>query len=303
VRKHDYEGYLLHPFFPKETQGDYLSLRAFYVELASVFDKSGSNALIGKMKLQWWRDVVKAMSEGKSTRHPIALALFEASQRSHLAPYHLKRIIDARETELENPTHFTVDSLTAHAESTSSTMLYLLLSVLRLNAKSGDKAYSFANLSRPHDHSPAADPYDPDTLAHAASHLGVAQTIATLLRALPFHASHGRLVVPAEITARHGVRDEDVFRHGGEAKGIDDAVYELACVAHGHLGAAREMFAGQEGGKVPARAAPVFLAGVPVASYLGRLEAADFDAFSPSLLKKDWKLPWRIWRASSTRVF
>jgi NADH dehydrogenase [ubiquinone] 1 alpha subcomplex assembly factor 6 len=70
------------------------------------------------------------------------------------------------------------------------------------------------------------------------------------------------MVIPAEITARHGVKHEDVFRHGGTAAGIDDAVYELACVAHGHLNSAREMFANNEGGKVPPRAAPVFLAGV-----------------------------------------
>jgi hypothetical protein len=30
VRKQDYEGFLLHPFFPRETQADYLALRAFY---------------------------------------------------------------------------------------------------------------------------------------------------------------------------------------------------------------------------------------------------------------------------------
>lgn len=32
-----------------------------------------------------------------------------------------------------------------------------------------------------------------------------------------------------------------------------------------------------------------------MASYLSRLEAVNFDAFHPSLQRKDWKLPWKVW--------
>ena len=108
-----------------------------------------------------------------------------------------------------------MESLTAHAESTTSTYLYLLLSMLNLSASS--------------------------TFSHAASHLGVAQCLHILLRALPYHASKGRMVIPAEITARHGVRQEDVFRRGGNADGISDAVFEFATVANDNLLTAREM--------------------------------------------------------------
>lgn len=102
------------------------------------------------------------------------------------------------------------------------------------------------------------------TFSHAASHLGVAQTIHVLLRALPYHASKGRMVIPAEITARHGVRQEDVFRMGGDAEGISDAVFEFATVANDNLLTAREMFkeTGGDGGQVPQVAMPVFLYGV-----------------------------------------
>lgn len=101
------------------------------------------------------------------------------------------------------------------------------------------------------------------TLSHAASHLGAAQTFATLLRALPYHAKNGRMIIPAEITAKHGVMQEDVFRNGPYATGIEDAVFEFATLANDHLLTAREMFK-QEGlgGKVPTRAMPVFLVGV-----------------------------------------
>ncbi len=35
------------------------------------------------------------------------------------------------------------------------------------------------------------------------------------------------MAIPAEVTARHGVIQEDVFRHGPDAKGIDDACVRI----------------------------------------------------------------------------
>ncbi len=137
---------------------------------------------------------------------------------------------------MQSSSHLTTDSLMTHAESTSSSLLYLLLSMLSVSDS---------------------------TVSHAASHLGIAQTLTTLLRALPYHAINGRMVVPAEITAKHGVVQEDVFRKGSGARGIDEAVFELATLANDHLNTARSMF--KEGGfegKVPPTVMPVFLAGV-----------------------------------------
>ncbi|KDQ62289.1 hypothetical protein JAAARDRAFT_122532 [Jaapia argillacea MUCL 33604] len=275
VRKNDYESFLLSPFYPKELQGGYFALKAFYVELATV-QEAVSNDMIGKMRMQFWKDAVKGITDGRPPRHPIALALFEASQRVNLPAYHLKRIIDAREHELHAPSHLTVDSAISHAEATTSTLLYLLLALRSLHSSS--------------------------TYSHAASHLGVAQSIATLLRALPFHASKGRMVIPAAITAKHGVNQEDVFRTGPGTKGMDDAVFEFATVANDHLMTARDMFK-ETGGQVSQEAFPIFLAGVPVQSYLTRLEGVDFNAFHPSLQLRDWKMPWKVWRSSQTRRF
>jgi len=196
-------------------------------------------------------------------------------QSTHLQPYHLRRIVDARTEELKGSSHLTIDSLTAHAEATASTHYYLLLSLLDLSS---------------------------DTLLHAASHLGIANCIATLLRALPYHASKGRMIIPAEITARHGVSQEDVFRKGPAAKGIDDAVFEFATIANDNMITAREMFK-EETGKAPRDAMPVFGAGVPIAVFLERLEAVNFNAFHPSMQLRSWKLPWRVWRSYYKRTF
>lgn len=135
------------------------------------------------------------------------------------------------------PSHLTIDSLASHAESTSCTVLYLLLSLLSLSSS---------------------------TPSHAASHLGIAQSFSTLLRALPYHAKLGRLVIPSEITSKHNVVQEEVFRKGPEARGLEDAVFEFATLAHDHINTARSMFLNSEESKikVPKEILPVFLSGV-----------------------------------------
>ncbi|TDL17871.1 hypothetical protein BD410DRAFT_793908 [Rickenella mellea] len=279
VKRHDRDSYLTSLFFPKHLQNACFAVKAFYVELAMIQDIV-SSPMIGQMRMQFWRDALKGMAEGKPPRHPIALALHEASEAANIPPYHLKRILEAREKDLDAPPHITMDTLLAHAESTSSTLNYVLLSLLNLSSS--------------------------ETFSHAASHIGVAQTLVTLLRALPYHASKGRMVIPASITAKHGVNQEEVFRRGPEANGIEDAVYEFAVVANDHLLTARGMFKEGESAKmkVPSEAIPVILGAVPAVNYLSRLEAANFNAFEPKLQTRDSiRLPWQIWRSHFRKGF
>lgn len=56
-RKNDYENYLCIPFYPKQVQNAQYAIRAFNVELASIRE-SVSNAMIGKMRTQFWKDTI-----------------------------------------------------------------------------------------------------------------------------------------------------------------------------------------------------------------------------------------------------
>ncbi|KAF7288556.1 hypothetical protein HMN09_01384700 [Mycena chlorophos] len=262
VRKHDYDSFLVGKFWAGPLQASYFALKAFSTELAMVQD-TVSNATIGAMRMQFWRDAIRDIFADKPPRHPIALALHQATKTADIPAYYLKRIVDARDAELRSASMFqTSGALEGHAESVSSSLLYLLLALKGLGGS--------------------------ETLAHAASHLGTAQTVATLLRGLPYHASRRHLPLPLDICARHGVKQEEVFRHGGDASGIDAAVYDVAVLANDHLLTARDMFK-ESGGKVPGLAMPVFLAAVPVASFLEQLERANFDVFDKSLAVRDWR--------------
>lgn len=69
------------------------------------------------------------------------------------------------------------------------------------------------------------------------------------------------MVIPSEVCAKHSVKEEEVFRRGGDAEGIQDAVFEWASVANDHVHAARQLFKEEKGwnGLVPLEAMPVFL--------------------------------------------
>jgi len=92
------------------------------------------------------------------------------------------------------------------------------------------------------------------------------------------------MVIPAEITAKYGVSQEDVFRKGPATKGIDGAVFDFATIANDNMITAREMF--KEGtGKVPRDAMPVFGAGasdgtVTVTRIATNLTAGAYRVFS-----------------------
>ncbi|GAB5589625.1 hypothetical protein Unana1_04525 [Umbelopsis nana] len=263
VRKHDYENYLCIPFYPREIRNAQYALRAFNVELASIRE-GVSNPAIGKLRTQFWKDTIDKAFANNPPKQPVALALADAMKQVSFSPMWFKRIINEREENLDDPQFMTIKDMEKYAENTASCLLYLQLESLKIRDVNAD---------------------------HIASHVGKVIGISTLLRALPFHASQKRLILPAEVTAKHNIVQEDVFRQG-HAEGLEDAVFEVATTAHDHLLTARSMLK-----SVPPAAMPVILSAVPAAKYLEKLEQSNFNAFEPTLQLKSWRLPLDIWSA------
>lgn len=274
VRQHDYEAFLSSKLYPRRYQSGYYALRAFYIELATIRE-AVSQATLGAGRFVFWRNTIKDVFNNRPPQHPIAIALHETMHQSQLSPYHFQRMIDAREEELLSPMHLTIESMTAHAESTASTFFYLVLSLLSQQST---------------------------TLSHAASHLGVVHSFTTYLRAFPFHVRNGAIIIPAEITARHGVNQQEVLVKCETSKELEDAVFEFATIANDNLMTARAMFK-DTGGKVPQEVIPLFSAAIPSSAILSRLEKVNFNVFDPSLQVRDWRLPWRVWRSYYKRTF
>jgi len=233
------------------------------------------------------------------------------------------KIINAREQYMDNRPYTSMDALETYAENTYSTLLYLSLAALPM-------------------HSIEAD--------HVASHIGKATGIAAVLRGLPMiafppppnhHSNNsmfrsnpgnrqGAVILPLDIMAEAGVKEEDIFRHGAEAPGLKDAIFTVATRANDHLITAREMLKnlrqgkdadhdfeheGEEGHQYPEprtrdhspkddieKGFGILMPAIATKLWLEKLESLDFDVFKPELRARDWRLPWKSYWAYTRRT-
>ncbi|CAG8449864.1 8681_t:CDS:2 [Ambispora leptoticha] len=262
TRKHDYENYLCSALYPKNLQYAYYAIRAFNVELAMVRG-SVSSQLIGKMRMQFWRESIDSIFKGNPPHHPVALLLNSTLEHCKLSSLFFKRIINERDANLDDPPYMSIRDLESYGENTASCLLYLQLELLGIKNIQAD---------------------------HAASHIGKATGIVTILRAFPYLASKRRMYLPADTLAKFKISEEAIFREGPTVKGLEDAVFEVATTAHDHLLTARSFLP-----EIQREAMPVFLSSIACDSYLKRLEKYNFNVFEPKLSVRDWKLPFLIW--------
>jgi len=281
-----------------------------------------SNPTIGSLRLQFWRDAVKETFAGRPRREPISILLHEAitnlrssgeDTTANSIKFWLLRFIGTRERHFGNRPFPTIEAMEEYAETTYSALIYMTL----------------ASTSARSVH-----------LDHLASHIGKACGIAAVLKGIPALAgwrkaaknpgtgggggnSHA-VLLPLDVMTSAGLSEEAVFRQGPEAPGLEDAVFEVATRAHGHIETARDMFRSLKAGLGPGhafehegeaghiyadenldegvradllRAFGVFLEAVPAAEFLASLEKAHFNPFSANVLKDRWWLPLALWRS------
>lgn len=102
VRRVDPDRWLSSRFIGEaQVRADVIALYAFDHELARA-PRVASNALLGEMRLTWWREALEEIFEGRHVRHhPAAQALAQAVERRGLAREALETLIDARYRELD----------------------------------------------------------------------------------------------------------------------------------------------------------------------------------------------------------
>ncbi|GIL51418.1 hypothetical protein Vafri_7413 [Volvox africanus] len=305
---------------PHELRAPLFALRAFNIETALVADSVRSKeSVVGQIRFQWWRDAIKSVYDGRSPNHPVALALAHvlhspnpaaaagaavntpadvtpdgdetrwssgscnisscdsvgggAACRStdvsldasngeqgisaspfRYSRYCFKRIIDCREADFLDPQPpLDLQALEKYAEGTSSQLMYLQLAAAGIKHRDAD---------------------------HAASHLGRAAGITTLLRGTAMHAASRRCYLPVDLCAAARVSQEDVYS-GIVSEGLRDVVHKVASLAKGHLDEARRLAS-----RLPTGAAGVMLPAVAVGRYLQALEAVNFNPYDPKLIRE-----------------
>ncbi|KAI0405652.1 squalene/phytoene synthase [Xylaria palmicola] len=324
LRQSDYDSFLIRNFIPASRRDAYDAFRALNLELVRL-PEVVSNPTIGQMRVQFWRDAINNTFAGRPPKEPIMILLHkvlsrlaEASPESSPSSirFWLLRMVSTRAKHMDNRPFPTLSALEEYAENTYSTLMYSTLAALSVQSMHVD---------------------------HLASHIGKACGLAAVCRGIPVLASPSPsvkspdganvaasrnpvLLLPLDVMAEAGLREEDVYRHGPEAAGFKDAVFNVATRANDHLITAREMLKNIRAGEHPGheyehqneehheypesgpgqesidplirKGFGVLMEAIRAKDYLVRLEAQDFNPF---IVRGSWKLPWGLWRAYKTQ--
>jgi phytoene synthase len=263
VREGDPDRYFATLFAPPDRRPHLFALYAFNFEVARVRD-TVREALLGEMRLQWWRDALQGEARGDVRANPVAAALDETIVRFRLPRQALVDLVDARVFDLYEDPMPDLNDLEGYCGETSSSLLRLAALVL---ADGGD-----------------AGPAD------GAGHAGVAYALVGLLRAFPWHARRGQVYLPKDLMDRHGVVREDVVTGRG-GPGLHATLADLRAVARRHLDLARPLIAA-----APARVRPAFRPVALVEPYLRQMERRGYDPFRTAVELPRWRRLAALWR-------
>jgi phytoene synthase len=263
VREADPDRYWASLFAPADKRPHLHALHAFNFEIARVRE-SVREAMVGEIRLQWWRDALQGEARGDVRANPVAAALDDTIVKFRLPRQALVNLIDARIFDLYEDPMPSLNDLEGYCGETSSSLIQLSSLILSDGADSGT--------------------------ADAAGHAGVAYAVTGLLRAFPIHARQGQLYVPAEILARYGVVREDIVSGRG-GPGLKGALADLRAVARQHLGHVKTLRS-----TIPAAAEPAFRPLALVEPYLKAMERRDYDPLRNPIDLPQWRKIWALWR-------
>lgn len=176
VRRFDNDRYVCALFAPDAAREALFALYAFNIEIAKTRE-AVSEAMLGQIRLQWWREALDGIFAGTPRKHDVVAALQGAITAHDLPRAPFDALIDTREIDLED----------APVADRSALLTYARETTVPLNALSAQVLGS-------------APPPD---------ELGAAWSIAGLIRAMPFHARARRQYVPAALLAEHGATVTD----------------------------------------------------------------------------------------------
>jgi phytoene synthase len=226
--------------------------------------ESVSQPMLGQIRLQWWRENIAAAFESGAVRHHPVVEALAAIRDLGLTRDHFDRLIDARESDLEDEPPASLAALEDYAEGTSSRLIYLALEVLQVRDMAA---------------------------VESGRQVGIAYALSGLLRAVPFLTAAGRRIIPRDIAARSGLEFGD-FRGWRGSPALCAAVAEIAAAASRHLEAARAH-------PIARAAIPALLPAVIARQSLTRLQQAGYDPFAVALAAPD---RWQGWRLATAAL-
>lgn len=202
VRRGDRDRFLCTLFASEDARDVLFTLYAFNLEVARIAELV-SEPQLGLIRLQWWRNILEATDTGSPIDHPVARELAHVLRAKSLDRSLFKRLLDARERDMEPGPPSDLAALESYAEATSGTLSQLALQAL------GAKDSKVLEVGR---------------------RTGTAWALTGLMRAVPFHAAQGRSYVPRT--------EPGALRPGPD---LERTVAQVGATARAHLAEARAL--------------------------------------------------------------
>ena len=129
VKKHDYDRYLSTIFAPDQNRYDLNVLYAFNIEVARISENT-SEILSSLLRIQWWRDAIEEIYQGKIRDHFISKPLFHIIHKYNLPKNLFDELLVAREFDFYHEPPKDLNELKQYAIHTSFNLLLLSLKIL-----------------------------------------------------------------------------------------------------------------------------------------------------------------------------
>jgi 15-cis-phytoene synthase len=264
LRREDKDRWLACLFVPRERRPHIHALYAFSLEAARVREVV-SEALLGEIRLQWWRDALEGTNAAEAKANPVASALLDTIARFDLPIAPLLELICGRGRDLYGEPIQSVEVLEAYLRATCTNLFRLAAVIL-------DGKEAPASLD-------------------AALHAGIAYGLTGLIRALPWHCARGQVFVPAAILQARGANEDLAAGHASPE--VLAALADLRARARAHLAIFYAKLPG-----LPEKSRPAFLPACLCEPYLRLMEKPGYDPFKTLIELPQWKRQWILWRAS-----
>lgn len=197
VRQHDYDRFLLTLMMPRQHRDALFALFAFNYEIAKTREVV-TETTIGLIRLQWWRDTIGEIYDGKPVRqHEIVEALAKMIKKYDLPREDFDQLIYAREFDLEGMAPANIEGLINYADYTT-TPLYRL--ALGITGESEDESI--------------------------LKTISVHYAVIGLIRAVPYMLNQRRLMLPQDILSKFDMSEQKLFDFNDQ-KNLPEVIKEI----------------------------------------------------------------------------
>ena len=169
-------------FLPPERRRAITALYAFCREVDDVVDEVADPG-VARLKLAWWRNEIATVFGGQP-QHPVALALVPTVAAFNLREEHLQAVIDGMTMDLDQNRYRDFANLERYCDRVAGVVGLMSAQIFG---------------------------YEQAATRDYARTLGIAFQLTNIIRDVGEDASRGRIYLPQDELARHGVTAADLF--------------------------------------------------------------------------------------------